>query len=213
MPSGSAVDKRISTALPFVLIQIAIRYVLMKRSYSHKHASGQPSQGMNTQFLNAPFGDWGLFTLMKHFRFALIGLLLSVAFLSCKKDDNTPAPTAQSQTDLLVANKWLLNRVSTTDDKTIGTSQMNTTTLLLFELDMQFKNDGTVRAINHLTGQIPNGGTWKLASDNQSIDVDVTGFKGNFPIVELTKTKLTLRQRAPVNGVDTDINLEFAPSL
>ncbi|WP_338877004.1 hypothetical protein WBJ53_15210 [Spirosoma sp. SC4-14] len=150
---------------------------------------------------------------MKQIRVALIGLLLSIVFAGCKKNDDTPTPTAQSQTDLLVANKWLLNRVSTTDDKTIGTSQMNTTTLLLFELDMQFKDDGTVRAINHLTGQIPNGGTWKLASDNQSIDVDVTGFKGNFPIVVLTKTKLTLRQRAPVNGVDTDINLEFTPSL
>ena len=90
---------------------------------------------------------------------------------------------------------------------------MGTNTLVLFELDMQFRSDGTVRAINRLTSQIPNGGTWKLAPDFKSMDVDVNGFKGNFPIVELTRTKLTLRQRAPVSGVESDINLEFKPSL
>jgi hypothetical protein len=58
-----------------------------------------------------------------------------------------------------------------------------------------------------------NGGSWKLAADNKSIDVDVTGFKGNFPIVRLDRQKLILRQRAPVDGKDADINLEFDPTI
>jgi hypothetical protein len=43
--------------------------------------------------------------------------------------------------------------------------------------------------------------------------VDVTGFKGNFPIIQLTKNKLILRQVAPVDGKNTDINLVFDPAL
>ncbi|GAB3884788.1 hypothetical protein [Spirosoma agri] len=151
---------------------------------------------------------------MKHLRIFVFLLVVSVSLLNCKKDNgDTPAPTAASQTELLVANKWLLSRVANTNDQTIGVGQMSATTLLLFELDMQFRDDNTVRAINHKTSQVINGGTWKLAADNLSMDVDVNGFKGNFPIVTLTRTKLTLRQRAPVSGVESDINLEFTPSL
>ena len=152
---------------------------------------------------------------MKHIRIFLLTVSLAVGLLNCKNNDNgtTPAPTAASQTELLVANNWLLSRVSNTNDQTIGTSQLSVSTLLLFELNMQFKADNTVRAINAKTQQVVNGGTWKLAADNKSMDVDVTGFKGNFPIVTLTRTKLTLRQRTAVSGVDTDINLEFSPSL
>jgi hypothetical protein len=154
------------------------------------------------------------YSTMKHFRIVILLMSLMAGLLNCKNDDgNNPAPTAASQTELLVSNKWLLQRVATSSDQTIGKNQMNTTTVLLFELDMQFYADNTVKAINHLTGNIPNGGTWKLAADNKAIDVDVIGFKGNFPIVELNRTKLTLRQRAPVSGVESDINLEFAPSL
>ncbi|MCK8493745.1 MULTISPECIES: hypothetical protein [Spirosoma] len=150
---------------------------------------------------------------MKHVRIFVLLLPLLAFLFNCKKDNSSPEPTAASQTELLVANKWLLDRVSNTNDQTISVGQMGTNTLVLFELDMQFRSDGTVRAINRLTSQIPNGGTWKLAPDFKSMDVDVNGFKGNFPIVELTRTKLTLRQRAPVSGVESDINLEFKPSL
>ncbi len=150
---------------------------------------------------------------MKHVRIFVLLLPLLAFLFNCKKDNSSPEPTAASQTELLVANKWLLDRVSNTNDQTISVGQMGTNTLFLFELDMQFRSDGTVRAINRLTSQIPNGGTWKLAPDFKSMDVDVNGFKGNFPIVELTRTKLTLRQRAPVSGVESDINLEFKPSL
>ena len=84
---------------------------------------------------------------------------------------------------------------------------------MLYQLNMQFRSDNTVRAIDRTSKQIINGGTWKLANDSKSMDIDVTGFKGNFPIVELSRTRLILRQRAPVDGKDTDINLEFAPSI
>ena len=150
---------------------------------------------------------------MKHIRILPILLLLAIGLLNCKDDSNSPQPTASSQTELLVANKWALNRVATPDGQSVSQSQLSVTTVVLYELYMEFKADGTVRAINQKTSQIPNGGTWRLAADNKSIDVVVTGFSGNFPFVELSRTRMTLRQSAPVNGKTTDINLEFLPSL
>lgn len=148
---------------------------------------------------------------MKHIRIFLLVMVLASSLTACK--DDSSAITAQSQTNLLVANKWLLTRVATTSDQTISQSQLNLATLLLYELNMEFKANNTVRAINTKTQQIVNGGTWTLAPDNRSMDVVVTGFTGNFPIIELSRTKLTLRQRAPIGGKDTDINLEFVPSF
>ncbi|MDB5241956.1 MAG: hypothetical protein JWP57_2581 [Spirosoma sp.] len=147
-------------------------------------------------------------------RFLLITLLVTVTLTGCKKNNSTtPVPTTNSQTELLVANNWLISRVTTPEGQSISTNRLNLATQVLNQLDMQFRSDNTVRAIDHTSKQIINGGTWTLAPDSKSIDVDVNGFKGNFPIVELSRTKLTLRQRAPVDGKDADINLEFAPSI
>ena len=145
---------------------------------------------------------------MTTLRFLLVSLLLT-SMIGCKKDDLTPA----SQTELLVANSWQTTRVSTPDGQSINRSRLNLSTQVLFDLNMQFRANGTVRAIDKQSKQIINGGTWKLATNSKSMDVVVTSFTGNFPIVELSRTKLILRQRAPVDGKDADINLEFDPTL
>ncbi|AKD55614.1 hypothetical protein [Spirosoma radiotolerans] len=146
--------------------------------------------------------------------FVLISVLL-VALISCKKDDgNDPNPTAASQTDLLVANNWRTVRVTTPDGQEINKSRLNLNTQVLYDLNMQFRKDGSVRALDpSQSNSVVNGGSWKLTADNQSMDVDVQGFKGNFPIIQLTKSKLILRQSAPVDGKTSDINLEFNPTL
>ena len=152
--------------------------------------------------------------MMTTLRFLLVALLSTGILIGCKNEGGTtPAPTTASQSELLVANNWLTSRVSTPDGQSINQNRLNLATQVLFSLNMQFRANGTVRAIDRTSQQIINGGTWKLSSDSKSIDVDVTGFKGNFPIVELSRTKLILRQRAPVDGKDADINLEFDPSL
>ncbi len=139
--------------------------------------------------------------------------MLLGSLTACQKDDPA-APTATTQTERLVANNWQTTRVTTTDGQTINRNRLNLSTQVLFDLKMQFRADGRVSALDpNQSNQIINGGTWKLAADNQSIDVDVTGFKGNFPIVQLSRNKLILRQNAPVDGKATDINLEFDPVL
>jgi hypothetical protein len=153
--------------------------------------------------------------IMNTLRFLLMVSVLFSALTGCKKDDGTtPTPTASSQTDLLVANNWRTVRVTTPDGQEINRSRLNLATQVLYDLNMQFRKDGSVRALDPgQSNSVINGGSWKLATDNQSIDVDVSGFKGNFPIIELSKSKLILRQNAPVDGKTADINLEFNPTL
>ena len=151
---------------------------------------------------------------MTTLRFLLVTLLSTGILISCKNEGGTtPAPGTASQTELLTANNWRTSRVSTPDGQSINSNRLSSVTQFLYDLNMQFRADGTVRAIDRTSQQIINGGTWKLTTDSKSMDVDVTGFRGNFPIVELNRTKLILRQRAPVDGKDADINLEFDPSL
>lgn len=151
---------------------------------------------------------------MNTIRLLLLCTTLLITLSRCNKDSDTPAPTKATQTDLLVANNWRTVQVSTPDGQAINKSRLNLATQVLYDLNMQFRNDGTVRALDpKQSNSVVNGGTWKLAADNLSIDVDVSGFKGNFPIIQLTKTKLILRQNAPVDGKAADINLEFDPTL
>lgn len=152
---------------------------------------------------------------MTNFRLLLVCLVLVGTLTYCKKDDgNNPAPTAASQTELLVATNWQVTSITTPDGQLINYKRLNLISQLLPELKFQFKADNTVRALDPAqSNTVKNAGTWFLATDNKSIDVDVTGFKGNFPLIELTKNKLILRQRAPVDGKDADINLVFEPTL
>ncbi len=143
----------------------------------------------------------------------LFTLMLVATLISC--DDDTPAvPTVASQTELLANNNWRLGRVTDVNGQLINTSRLNSDTRYLFSLNMQFRSDNTVRALDPgQSNNIINGGTWKLTADNKSIDVDVNGFDGNFPIIRLDRRQLILRQVAPVDGKNADINLEFDPSL
>lgn len=148
--------------------------------------------------------------------FVIVGLFMTL-FTGCKKDDGTtPDPTVSSQTDLLVANNWHTVSITTPDGQAVNKSRLDASTQALFDLNMQFRNNGRVNALDPKQGNIAvNGGTWKLATDNQSIDVDVTSFKGNFPIVQLTKNKLILRQdgKASIDGKKADVYLVFEPVL
>ncbi len=135
----------------------------------------------------------------------------------CKRD-STPDPTAPvtaaTQTELLVANTWKIDRVTDTAGKTIGTSQLGLETAALFYLDMQFTNTNIVRAIDRTTKQIRNAGDWTLVNENKAIDVKVTGFKGVFKVIELTKNSLILQQdQVQVNGTKQAANLVFVPSI
>ncbi len=140
----------------------------------------------------------------------IIGLFCLSA---CKKDD-TIQTTPAGRTEVLVANKWRMERITRADDGTVvPVNQLGVSALALSYVDIQFTDANIARAIDRSTKQIINAGSWKLTTDSQGLDVDVTGFKGIFPIIDLTRTRLILRQNTKVNNVNTDVNLEFVPSV
>jgi hypothetical protein len=146
-------------------------------------------------------------------RFAQL-ILLSVLLLgtfSCKKEDGPV--TAETRTELLVTTNWRLERITDANGNTIATNRLGTSALVLNFIDIQFTSNNIARALDRSTRQIINGGTWFLVEDNQSLDVNVTGFKGIFPILTLSRTRFSIRQTTKVDGVDTLVNLEFSPAV
>lgn len=146
-------------------------------------------------------------------RFYVFALLLTGLITNCT-EKNTPGEpvTAQLRTERLVANNWRISQISDVNGKGYTDSQLSLNTLAIKYLDFQFKSDNTVRASDSKTRQILNGGTWYLVDENAALDIKVTGFQGKFPVIELTKSKLILRQVDRISGVaNTPINLEFAP--
>lgn len=137
-------------------------------------------------------------------------VVLSVFLMNCKGSDT---PGVQTRNELIKATNWQLSRITTTDGQTIAGNKLNTSTNLIFALDIQFKENNVVRAADKVSKQILNAGTWAFVENDTKVDVNVTGFKGVFGVVELTNNKLILRNKVPISGVDTDANMEFVPSI
>ncbi len=141
----------------------------------------------------------------------ILFFLLFTGVTSCKKDDSTQSIAARA--DLLVANDWRLTRITDTSGNTIAVNRLGVGALALNFANIQFTDKNIARAIDRSTKQIINGGTWYLVQNNEALDINVTGFMGIFPIIDLSRTKLIIRQNTTVDGQKTDVNLEFAPSL
>lgn len=98
--------------------------------------------------------------------------------------------------------------------KAIPENQLSTETKFIYLVDIAFTADNKVKAFES-TGsqQVVNGGTWYLIEENTALDISVAVIKGQFPIVELSNSKMTLRMKVPVNGVEQDANMVFGPVI
>lgn len=129
---------------------------------------------------------------------------------SCKKSE----VTTNEPTKVLSANFWKLDRFADTDGKTLSQNQLNSQAQALFGLDYEFRDDNVTRAKDRITKQILNAGTWYLIQDNQVLDIDILGFKGQFKVVEISKTKLVLQaENNKMISAGQFVNMEFIPAL
>jgi hypothetical protein len=134
--------------------------------------------------------------------------ILLFAF-SCKKDETVVEPAK-----IISANFWKLDRFADLDGKTLTQNQLNSQAQALFGLDYEFRDDNITRAKDRITKQILNAGTWYLIENNQKLDIDILGFKGQFKVVELSKTKLVLQaENNKTISAGQFVNMEFLPSL
>ncbi|WP_128543619.1 hypothetical protein [Larkinella soli] len=144
---------------------------------------------------------------MKRFS-AIATLFLFICLTGCKKDEDSI-----KRSDLLVANKWSVRQITDTQGRLIAKEKMGIQTLVLYELIFDFKANKQVVASDRITKQVKNGGTWELVDNETAIDVDIPGLKARFGLVEISRSKMVLRNKIPVSGTETDANLEFEPVL
>ncbi len=135
-------------------------------------------------------------------------LLLGIFIISCKTKKTTISTDTAT---LLSSNNWQLDRYTDANGKALSNSSLNAASVALFGLVFEFKADKETRALDKLTKNVVNRGTWGLIEGDKTIDINITAFKGQFKIVNLAKGKLTLQTSTStfLSGVGNTINLEF----
>lgn len=139
-------------------------------------------------------------------------LLLCMSFvMSCHKD-NPVTPSLTEKDKILMNYPWKMVKVTDLIGKTIPQNQLNTQTQYIPLLKIDFVVGNKVYAKDDAL-QVPNGGTWYLIENNQVLDIDITGFKGKFVVLELSNPRMKLQSTMPVNGIDQETIMVFEPVI
>ncbi|WP_254412353.1 hypothetical protein [Dyadobacter diqingensis] len=146
----------------------------------------------------------------------LINLVAVFAILfllgSCGKDSDDPAkPTEKSK--ILVNYPWLMTSVTDLKGVAISPNQLNLETRAISEMEIQFLQNNVVKAKDKNTQQVTNGGTWALQEDTNILDIKISGFSGAFGVEEISNSKLKLKNKMPVNGVEVETIMVFDPVI
>lgn len=138
-------------------------------------------------------------------------LFFSLFVISCKDKEETPEPTTKSK--ILVNYPWRLSAVTDLSGKDISENQLGADTKYILKMDIQFQQNATVRALDQSSSQVINGGTWYLIKDEQALDIKIVGFSGEFGLEELTSSKMRLKSKMPVGGVEQETIMVFQPVI
>lgn len=140
-----------------------------------------------------------------------------IAFLgasSCKT--KTTIDPTETKTELLIKNIWVIDQFTTLDNSIIQEAKLNVNSKLLFFLEFEFRANNQVRAIDKVSKQVFNGGTWELTNNEKNLLIDIPGLKDEFILIEITKNKLVLRPNEkvfPIVDNNTVVNMEFKPTI
>jgi hypothetical protein len=147
-----------------------------------------------------------------------IALILSIFTIVTIAGCNTtttsdPTPTVQTLTETLVTNPWKVDKVTDATGSIINPNSLPAESRALFAINIQFNEDKTVRAIDPVARTIVNGGSWGLLDNNQTLDINISQLKGQFPIVSAKKDRMILKNKVVFQGLSFDVNLELIPAL
>lgn len=142
----------------------------------------------------------------------ILACLFLLFTVGCDKDSKI-APQETDKGKVLVTNPWRLVSITDASGKAIPQNQLTIETQAIYFFDIQFFDNNVTKAIDPYSKQVVNGGTWYLIDDNKVLDVEVSQFKGKFPIKELSRSKMTLGNTVPVNGVNQEAHLVFEPVI
>ncbi|GGB88349.1 hypothetical protein GCM10011325_14840 [Dyadobacter sediminis] len=135
--------------------------------------------------------------------------------LGCSKDnEKNETPDLTEKDKILINYPWRMQTVTDLTGNDISINQLNTQTRAIKEvMDIQFLQNNVTKAIDQGSKQVINGGTWYLINDNKTLDIKISGFSGTFGVEELTNSRLRLKSVMPVNGVDQETIMVFAPVI
>lgn len=143
----------------------------------------------------------------------LLVLFVALLLFSCQDKKDPEPQTAEAKGEVLIKNPWRLKDVTDASGKSIPLNQLSIETTAIYFFDIQFFDNNVTKALDRVSKQVVNGGTWYLIEEGQTLDIQVSQFKGKFGIKELTTSKLILSNKVPVNGVSQDANLVFEPVI
>lgn len=144
--------------------------------------------------------------------------ILSCVFLfaiACATDEEPTPDNSLTKEELLTRQPWRVSRYSKSDNSVIADNQLSIQAVIIRGLQFEFRLDGRVFGIDRVTKQVINQGTWRFLPDNTTLDIQVTGFSGEFVLRSLTRDGLILATSTDgfVTGVGDTILLEFIPVL
>jgi hypothetical protein len=129
---------------------------------------------------------------------------------SCKDNNETVKPTEKDK--ILINYPWRMSTVTDLSGNVIATNKLNDQTQAIGKyMDIQFLQNNVTKALDRSSSQVINGGTWYLKDESKTLDINVVGFVGQFGVEELTNSKLRLKSKMPVSGVEQETIMVFDP--
>ena len=139
----------------------------------------------------------------------LLVLLISLSIFSCAKDEIVDPNLAK--TDAIKSSEWIISGFTTSDNTPIDPALFAGDAKFIDQLTYVFDNSGVVRSYDKVSKQAQAYGTWGLVENSTKLEINIQGFKGTFGVIELSKTKMILRNNIKYKNTDIPVNMIFIP--
>lgn len=139
----------------------------------------------------------------------LLILIISLSIFSCAKDETIDPNLAK--TDAIKSSEWVISGFTTSNNTPIDPALFTGDAKFIDQLTYIFDNAGIVRSYDKVSKQAQAYGAWGLIENSTKLEINIQGFKGTFGVIELSKTKMILRNNIRYNNNDIPINMIFVP--
>jgi hypothetical protein len=145
---------------------------------------------------------------MRHVKLLLI-FSITLSVFSCAKDELIDPIVLKNQA--LKASEWVIMGFTTADNTPIDPALFSGDAKFINQLTYIFENTGTVRSYDKVSKQAQSYGTWGLIENATKLEINIQGFKGTFEVIELSKSKMILRNNIKYNSQEIPVNMVFIP--
>lgn len=139
----------------------------------------------------------------------LLILLILANIFSCAKDEIIDPNLAK--TEAIKGSEWIISGFTTSDNTPIDPALFSGDAKFIDQLTYIFDNKGVVRSYDKVSKQPQAYGSWGLIENATKLEINIQGFKGTFGVIELSKTKMILRNNIKYNNLEIPVNMVFIP--